>query len=172
MYLGFLLITVVICIAFDVVSYYTVHCQGKRYDFLKGAKDAVEGFVMISFTWWILARFFDGFDSKFGIWLLAGFFGLMLAALIGTAVESVCKKIWPDSTEIVEPVRMSKGLQIALAVFTFVVFLCFAGFVGYGIFFTDTFNGVWENVMAVLGLLISAFGVHNSISKIVRLIRK
>lgn len=169
MYTGFLLITIVACVVFDIVSFYTEHRLGKRYDFLKGAKEAVDGFVMISFTWWILARYFDGLDSKFVLWLLAGLFGLLLAAMIGVVVNRICEKIWPDSVEEVESVKMSKGLQICQYIFAAVVFLCFAGFVGYGIFLASVFHGILENVIAVLGLAIFAFGGYNSLAKIAKL---
>lgn len=97
-FIAFIVATVLYVIS-NLVVCYTKNCLGKKYEFLGGVKDFLDVLVMLTFAWWILERFFSGFDSSFWEWILALMAGIIFAGCIGSGIGLVCQKIWSADSD-------------------------------------------------------------------------
>lgn len=163
---------VVLNIALIIVTRYKENCHGKRYEAASGISEILQVTVLLTFAWWLLERFFSGVDSGFGWWLLSLAIGSSISIFIRIVTNRVCDKIWlkVEPAEITT-VKVRKGFKTAIYILTFVLSVGFAVFFIYGLF-ANEFDGIGEKIVAILVIVLFAFGSYDGMKKIIRQCKK
>lgn len=162
----------VLYIALIIFTRFMESCHGKRYEATRGISEILQSTVMLTFGWWFLKRFFSGFDSGFGLWLLAFALGGAISRCVRIATNRACDKYWHDGENVeISTVKVRKGFKTAIHLLTFV--LC----VGFTIFFicglsANEFDGVGEIICAILVIALFIFGSFDGIKTIIRQCKK
>ena len=163
---------VVLNTALIIVTRYKENCRGKRYEAMSGISEILQTTVMLTFGWWLLERFFSGVDSGFGWWILALATGEAISIFIRIVTNRVCDKIWLK-VELAEitTVKVRKGFKTAIDILTFVLSVGFIVFFIYGLF-ANKFDGIGEIIVAILVIVLFAFGSYDGMKTIIRQCRK
>ena len=163
---------VVLNIALIIVTRYMENCHGKRYEAMSGISEILQATVMLTFGWWLLERFFSGVDSGFGWWLLSLAIGSSISIFIRIVTNRVCDKIWLKVEPIeITTVKVRKGFKTAIYILTFVLSVGFTVFFIYGLF-ANEFDGIGEKIVAILVIVLFAFGSYDGMKKIIRQCKK
>lgn len=163
---------VVLNIALIIATRYMENCHGKRYEATSGISEILQAAVMLTFGWWLLERFFSGFDSGIGWWLLALAIGEAISIFIRIVTNCVCDKIWlKEEPAEITTVKVRKGFKTAIYILTFVISVGFTVFFIYGLF-AKKFDGIGEMIVAILVIVLFAFGSYDGMKKIIRQFKK
>ena len=163
---------VVLNIALIIVTRYMENCHGKRYEATSGISEILQAAVMLTFGWWLLERFFSGVDSGFGWWILALAIGEAISIFIRIVTNRVCDKIWlKEELSEITTVKVRKGFKTAIDILTFVLSVGFIVFFIYGLF-ANKFDGIGEIIVAILVIVLFAFGSYDGMKKIIRQCKK
>lgn len=163
---------VVLNIALIIVTRYKENCHGKRYEAASGISEILQVTVLLTFAWWLLERFFSGVDSGFGWWILALAIGEAISIFIRIVANRVCDKIWlKEELAEIATVKVRKGFKITIDILTFVLSVGFIVFFIYGLF-ANKFDGIGEIIVAILVIVLFAFGSYDGMKKIIRQFKK
>ena len=163
---------VVLNIALIIVTRYMENCHGKRYEAMSGVSEILQATVMLTFGWWLLERFFSGVDSGFGWWILALATGEAISIFIRIVTNRVCDKIWlQEEPAEITTVKVRKGFRTAIYILTFVLSVGFTVVFIYGLF-ANKFDGIGEIIVAILVIILLAFGSYDGMKKIIRQCKK
>ena len=163
---------VVLNIALIIFTRYMENSLGKRYEATSGILEILQITVMLTFGWWFLERFFSGFDSGLGWWLLSFALGEAISICIRIATNRACDKfgLKGENAEITT-VMMQKSFKTAINILSVVLCLGFTIFFIYGLC-THKIDGIGEIIVAILVIALFAFGSYDGMKKIIRQCKK
>lgn len=155
-----------------VADYYTKYKHRKNYRIIEEVGKIMDGFVFITFSWWMIEQFFEGSETGFGWWILFGLIGMFFAIGIRRTVKSICMAVWPYTEDTpVTPVKIPKGLQIVAHIFTLLLCCAFAGlFLNFVL--TGKAGSTTEAVVMILATGLFVYGIVMEFKFLRRILKK
>ncbi len=170
-YLIIFLLAATLYVAFSTASYYTAYCLRIKYEMIDRVSELLYGLTFLSFGWWLLDRFFSGFDSGLGWWLLAFLVGVLVTLCIQRAVRHICNKKWlKHSDRPITTVKVHTSIGIAVDIFTLICFLAMDIFFIYALF-ANKLEGIGDIIIDVLLIALFSFGAYCGVGKIIKRIK-